>query len=77
MHHVLDPSDGLGPGFIMEWLDGEALGARIVRSPDLADVRPKLASNISPSGSIPHAANAPSNAATRSTASEMGATSPA
>ena len=41
--HVLEPGDELGAGFVMEWLDGIALGARIVRSPDLAEVRPKLA----------------------------------
>ena len=41
--YVLEPGDELGAGFVMEWLDGIALGARIVRSPDLADVRPKLA----------------------------------
>ena len=41
--HVLEPGDELGAGFVMEWLDGVALGARIVRSPDLAEVRPKLA----------------------------------
>ena len=41
--HVLEPDDGVGAGFVMEWLDGVALGARIVRSPDLAEVRPKLA----------------------------------
>ena len=41
--YVLEPGDELGAGFIMEWLDGIALGARIVRSPDLAEVRPKLA----------------------------------
>jgi aminoglycoside phosphotransferase (APT) family kinase protein len=28
---VLLPEDGLGDGFIMEWLEGETLGARIVR----------------------------------------------
>lgn len=43
VHHVLEPDDGLGPGFIMEWLDGEALGARIVRLPELAEIRPHLA----------------------------------
>jgi aminoglycoside phosphotransferase (APT) family kinase protein len=43
VHHILQPDEGLGPGFIMEWLDGETLGARIVRSPDLAEVRPRLA----------------------------------
>ena len=41
--HVLEPADELGAGFVMEWLDGVALGARIVRSPDLAAVRPRLA----------------------------------
>jgi aminoglycoside phosphotransferase (APT) family kinase protein len=41
--HVLRPEDGLGAGFVMEWLDGETLGARIVRSSELADVRPRLA----------------------------------
>ncbi len=41
--HVLQPEDELGEGFIMEWLDGETLGARIVRSPELDEVRPQLA----------------------------------
>lgn len=41
--HVLEEEDGLGEGFLMEWLDGEALGARIVRSPEFESVRPKLA----------------------------------
>ena len=41
--YILAPGDDLGGGFVMEWLDGIALGARIVRSPDLAEVRPKLA----------------------------------
>lgn len=41
--HVLEPADELGVGFVMEWLDGITLGARIVRSPDLAEVRPRLA----------------------------------
>jgi aminoglycoside phosphotransferase (APT) family kinase protein len=43
VHHVLEPEDGLGPGFLMEWLEGEALGARIVRTPELEEVRPRLA----------------------------------
>ena len=43
VHWVLTPDDGLGDGFIMEWLDGEALGARIVRDPALDAIRPKLA----------------------------------
>ncbi len=32
VYAVLEPGDGLGDGFVMQWLDGEALGARIVRA---------------------------------------------
>lgn len=41
--HVLTEADGLGDGFIMEWLEGIALGARVVRSPDLDGIRNRLA----------------------------------
>jgi aminoglycoside phosphotransferase (APT) family kinase protein len=40
---ALQPEDGLGEGFLMEWLEGETLGARIVRDPSLEAVRPRLA----------------------------------
>lgn len=43
VYHVLQDEDDLGDGFIMEWLDGIALGARVVRSPELEDIRPRLA----------------------------------
>ncbi len=43
IYHVLTREDGLGDGFIMEWLEGEALGARIVRSEAYARIRPHLA----------------------------------
>ncbi len=43
VHYVLQEKDGLGEGFVMQWLDGEALGARIARAPELAELRPKLA----------------------------------
>jgi aminoglycoside phosphotransferase (APT) family kinase protein len=43
VHHVLEPGDGLGEGFLMEWLEGEALGAKIVRAPEFEAVRPRLA----------------------------------
>lgn len=43
VHYVLQPEDGLGPGFIMQWLAGEALGARIARAETLAGVRDQLA----------------------------------
>lgn len=41
--HVLDSGDGLGEGFVMEWLEGETLGARIVKAEEFADVRQRLA----------------------------------
>ena len=43
VYYVLRPEDGLGEGFVMQWIDGVALGARIVRSPELTEVRPHLA----------------------------------
>ena len=43
VYHVLTPADGLGDGFIMQWLDGITLGARVVRSPELEAIRPRLA----------------------------------
>ena len=43
VYWVFGPEDRLGDGFVMEWLDGETLGARIARSEDLAGVRPRLA----------------------------------
>ena len=43
VYYVLQHDDELGDGFLMELLDGEALGARIVRSPEFEDIRPKLA----------------------------------
>lgn len=42
--YELQMSDDLGDGYLMEWLEGETLGQRIVRSKALADVRPHLAS---------------------------------
>ena len=39
----LEPTHDLGEGYLMEWLAGETLGHRIVKLPELADVRPKLA----------------------------------
>jgi len=43
INYVLVPEDGLGSGFIMDWLDGETLGRRIVRAKELAGIRPRLA----------------------------------
>jgi aminoglycoside phosphotransferase (APT) family kinase protein len=41
--YVFGEHDGLGDGFLMEWLDGETLGARIVRGDEFQAIRPKLA----------------------------------
>lgn len=43
VYYVLTREDALGDGFIMQWLEGEALGARIARSPDFEGIRPRLA----------------------------------
>jgi aminoglycoside phosphotransferase (APT) family kinase protein len=43
IYYVLKPSDDLGSGFIMEWLEGEALGARITRGEAYAGLRESLA----------------------------------
>ena len=43
VYYVLEDGDELGDGFIMEWLDGVTLGARVVRSPELDKIRPELA----------------------------------
>lgn len=43
IYHVLTRDDDLGAGFIMEWLDGETLGSRILKSPELDEIRPRLA----------------------------------
>jgi len=41
--HVLAPEEGLGVGFFMAHVDGEALGGKIVRDAAFADTRPNLA----------------------------------
>ena len=43
VHYVLRESDSLGEWFVMEWLEGETLGSRIVRSREFEPVRPRLA----------------------------------
>jgi aminoglycoside phosphotransferase (APT) family kinase protein len=39
----LTPEDGLGAGYLTDWIDGEALGQRIVRDPQLRKLQPSLA----------------------------------
>ena len=46
VYHVLTREDDLGDGFIMEWIEGEALGARITRDPQFDAVRPTLARGL-------------------------------
>jgi aminoglycoside phosphotransferase (APT) family kinase protein len=41
--HVFTPDEGLGEGFVMEWLEGETVGGKILRAPELEAIRPKLA----------------------------------
>jgi aminoglycoside phosphotransferase (APT) family kinase protein len=41
--YVLSPEDNMGVGFIMEFVEGETLGGRIVRDERFAATRPKLA----------------------------------
>jgi len=43
LRHVLRPQDGLGQGFVMERLQGETLGRRIVRETRFAQARRVLA----------------------------------
>ena len=40
---MLEPADELGTGIVMEWIDGETLGAKIARAPELEDTRGMLA----------------------------------
>ena len=40
---VLQPEDGLGAGFVMEWIGGETLGGKIARGAEFADARKTLA----------------------------------
>ena len=40
---MLEPADELGTGIVMEWIDGETLGAKIARAPELEDTRKMLA----------------------------------
>ena len=43
---VLGSDDGLGSGFVMEWISGETLGGRIVKSPALEGARRTLARQL-------------------------------
>ena len=40
---VLEPGDALGAGFVMDWIDGETLGAKIARGSEFKETRKLLA----------------------------------
>ena len=44
--HVLNFDDDLGPGFIMQRVEGETIARKILRDAQFADVRPKLARQL-------------------------------
>jgi len=44
--YVCAPEDGLGRGYVMERLSGETIARRILRDPEYADARSKLARQI-------------------------------
>ena len=43
VYYIFQRDDDLGDGFVMSWVGGEALGAKIVRSPEFESIRPQLA----------------------------------
>ena len=43
VRHILQPDDGLGEGAITERIDGETIPARLLRQPELADARGRMA----------------------------------
>ncbi len=47
IHYVLQEEDGLGEGFVMQWIDGEALGGRIVTAQKFANARTHLIEQLS------------------------------
>jgi aminoglycoside phosphotransferase (APT) family kinase protein len=53
--HVCEPDDGLGRGYVMERLAGETIARRILRDPEYADARPRLARQIGAAAAHIHA----------------------
>lgn len=41
--YVLEERDGLGPGYVMQRIEGETIARKILRDAEFADARPKLA----------------------------------
>jgi aminoglycoside phosphotransferase (APT) family kinase protein len=61
IEYVLCPGDGLGDGYIMEWLEGETMGQRIVKRPELSDARASLAFDCGQALARIHALSVPSS----------------
>jgi aminoglycoside phosphotransferase (APT) family kinase protein len=53
--HVLAPSDGLGRGYVMARVPGETLARRLLRDPEYAEARPKLARQLGEAAARIHA----------------------
>jgi aminoglycoside phosphotransferase (APT) family kinase protein len=53
--HVLTPEDGLGAGYVMERIAGETLARRLLRDPEYAEARPKLARQLGEAAARIHA----------------------
>jgi aminoglycoside phosphotransferase (APT) family kinase protein len=53
--HVLAPEDGLGAGYVMERIAGETLARRLLRDPEYAEARPKLARQLGEAAARIHA----------------------
>lgn len=53
--YVCEPDDGLGRGYVMERLAGETIARRIMRDPEYAHARPKLARQIGAAAAHIHA----------------------
>jgi len=43
IYYELVPEDHLGPGYLMNWIEGETMGHKIIRSAELKEIRPHLA----------------------------------
>jgi aminoglycoside phosphotransferase (APT) family kinase protein len=53
--HVCAPEEGLGRGYVMERLSGETIARRILRDPEYAEARPKLARQLGAAAAHIHA----------------------
>jgi aminoglycoside phosphotransferase (APT) family kinase protein len=63
--HVCEPNDGLGRGYVMERLAGETIARRILRDPEYAEARPRLARQIGAAAAHIHAVDVASAGALR------------